>query len=215
MKNVCRSADQNIEDGYAILAKPMSNDPIYADVEVLVRKCRMGDSRSWGLLVERFEALVWSSINRVGLKAEDAEDTFQKVFLILYRSLDKIESARSLPKWLATTATREAIRQYQATKSKSLPNLEDFENLDQLLAAEDATVEEMALLASNSDMIRRAMKLLPGKCPELLAILYSESDNSYEDVRAKLGIPSGSIGPTRARCIERLRKELQGMNFFD
>ena len=63
----------------------MGHEPNTTDIEVLVRKCKAGDSESWGILVERFQALVWSSINRVGLKNEDAEDTFQKVFVILYR----------------------------------------------------------------------------------------------------------------------------------
>lgn len=202
-------------DSYAILPKPMDALPTFADIEVLVRKCKMGDSRAWNQLVERFEALVWSSINRVGLEGEDAQDTFQKVFLILYKSLDRIESARSLPKWLATTAAREAIRQRQVSRNKSAQSLDEFENLDQMLASEEATAEQIAVAMATADVVRSAVSALPGKCPELLTMLYSEEDFSYEDIKAAMGIPAGSIGPTRARCIERLRKQLASMNFFE
>jgi RNA polymerase sigma factor (sigma-70 family) len=203
------------ERAYDILAKRMGNGPFYSDLEILVRKCKAGDSASWGLLVERFQALVWSSIYRVGLRNEDAEDTFQKVFLILYKNLDRIDSALALPKWLATTASREAIRLYRQNRDKSAVSIDAVENLDEMLASEDASVEEVTLAAAQSDAIRSVISGLPGKCPQLLTLLYSGEESSYEEVKNELGIPSGSIGPTRSRCIERLRQALISANFFE
>jgi RNA polymerase sigma factor (sigma-70 family) len=205
---------EEVERAYDILAKRMGNEPFNSDLEILVRKCTAGDSASWGLLVDRFQALVWSSIYRVGLRSEDAEDTFQKVFLILHKNLDRIESALALPKWLATTATREAIRLQKSNKDKASIALDLIENLDEMLASEDASIEEITVASIESELVRKVMSKLPGKCPELLAILYSDEESSYQDVTKRLGIPSGSIGPTRSRCIERLRQALISANFF-
>jgi RNA polymerase sigma factor (sigma-70 family) len=203
------------EIAYDILARRMGTEPFVSDLEILVRKCKAGDSASWGVLVDRFQALVWSSIYRVGLRNEDAEDTFQKVFLILYKNLDRIDSALALPKWLATTAARESIRLIRQNRDKSAIALDAIDNLDEMIASEESSVEEVMLAAAQSDAIRNVISLLPGKCPQLLTMLYSEEESSYEEVKDRLGIPSGSIGPTRARCIERLRKALISANFFE
>ena len=203
------------ENAYDILEKRMGNEPFILDLDILVRKCKAGDSVSWGILVDRFQALVWSTIYRVGLRNEDAEDIFQKVFLILHKNLDRIESARALPKWLATTAAREAIRLHRSNRDKSTIALDAIENLDELLASENASVEEIAVAAAESDAIRKIISQLPGKCPELLTLLYSDVESSYEDVKIRLGIPVGSIGPTRSRCIERLRQALILGNYYE
>ncbi len=200
---------------YDMIEKRMVTEPFVLDLDILVRKCKAGDSASWALLVDRFQALVWSSIYRVGLRNEDAEDTFQKVFVILYRNLDRIESAHALPKWLTTAATREAIRLHRTLREKSTLELDAIENLDELLASEDASIEEATVAIAESFAIRKIMSQLPGKCPELLALLYSESDSTYDEVKNQLGIPIGSIGPTRSRCIERLRQALVVANFFE
>lgn len=214
--NIEQQSDrQEAEGTYDILPGRMANGPLMSDLEVLVRKCKAGDSASWAELVERFQALVWSSIYRIGLRNEDAEDTFQKVFLILYRNLDRLDSALALPKWLATTATREAIRLHRQNREKGTAALDAIENLDEMLASDDLLVEDMTIAAVQSEAIRKVMSRLPGKCPELLAMLYSDDESSYEEVRTKLGIPSGSIGPTRSRCIERLRQALISTNFFE
>ena len=203
------------ERAYDILAKRMSNEPFMSDLEILVRKCKAGDSTSWNELVDRFQALVWSSIYRVGLRSEDAEDTFQKVFVILYKNLDRIDSALALPKWLATTAVREAIRQHRQNRDKAVVAIDAIENLDEILASEDVSVENVAVAAAQSDSIRKVIGQLPGKCPQLLTMLYSDEESSYDDVKNRLGIPAGSIGPTRSRCIERLRQALISSNFFE
>jgi RNA polymerase sigma factor (sigma-70 family) len=200
---------------YDILAQRMGNEPFVSDLEILVRKCKAGDSASWSELVDRFQSLVWSSIYRVGLRNEDAEDTFQKVFVILYKNLDRLDSALALPKWLSTTASREAIRQHRRNRDKSVLALDAIENLDEMLASEEASIEDVTASLIQSDEIRRVMGQLPGKCPQLLTLLYSEAEGTYEDVKNQLGIPSGSIGPTRSRCIERLRQALISSNFFE
>ena len=206
---------EEAKNAYDILALSMANEPFISDLDILVRKCKAGDSNSWGILVDRFQALVWSSIYRVGLRNEDAEDTFQKVFVILYKNLDRIDSALALPKWLATTAAREAIRAHRVNRDKSSISIDAVENLDEMLAAEEASVEDVTIAAAQSNTIRNVMSQLPGKCPQLLSMLYSEEESSYEEVKIKLEIPIGSIGPTRARCIERLRQALISANFFE
>lgn len=193
----------------------MGREPYISDLDVIVRKCKAGDSASWNQLVDHFQGLVWSAINRIGLRHEDAEDTFQRVFLILYKNLDRIESAPALPKWLATTAAREAIRLHRKNREKNAIALEEFDTYDQILASEDASIEETTIASLETHFVRSVMQRLPGKCPKLLTLLYSDQDSSYEDIKKQLGIPIGSIGPTRARCIERLRQALIEANFFE
>lgn len=193
----------------------MATDSIYADLDHLLNRCRKGDSRAWSSLVDALQAHVFSVAKRAGLSDEDAEDVFQNTFLALHRSLDKVESGWALPRWLATTASREALRLRRSKHSRTLPIDRPDLGLDQLLADEDANVAEEAERAESALHVRSAMLELKQECQKLLTAVFSEDDLSYQEISASLGIPMGSIGPQRARCLDRLRKILHSRGFFE
>lgn len=170
-------------------------------------RAKRGDARAWDRLVDRFQNLVYSVARRNRLDANDASDVFQATFLALYRNLDRIEQAATLGKWLAVTAARESIR-LKRQQSRVVHEDGDGPGLDEILADEDASVEVQAVAGIEAEYWRRAVISLGGRCEQLLSALYFD-DKSYEEIVSELGIPIGAIGPTRARCLEKLRKVYQ------
>ena len=178
-----------------------------SDLERLFTRCRRGDAEAWNQLVVRFQNLVYSVARRTGLGEDDAADIFQSTFLALYRNLDRIDNAATLPKLLAVTASRDAIRLHRQTRLTHSLHDEDT-SLDKLLASEDQAVDSMAIDSVLAEEWRIAVAQLGGRCSDLIQALYFE-DKAYEAIAAELGIPMGAIGPTRARCLEKLRKVYQ------
>lgn len=182
------------------------------EIERLLRRCRDGDARAWDALVDRFSGLVASSCRKLRLSAEDSEDVFQNTFVALHQNLDRIESPETLPKWLVVTATRSGLRVIRS-KPGSTTSVEP-ETLEDVLRSEDATAEQMAVTLTEADEVRQGLTELGGRCKELLGLLYGELQAAYSDVAEKLKMPVGAIGPTRARCLEKLKAILVQRGFF-
>lgn len=170
-------------------------------------RARKGDARSWDALVDQFQNLVYSIARRNGLDANDASDVFQVTFLALYRNLDRVDNPDTLAKWLAVTAAREALK-LKRMSARYVHEQEDGPALEETLADEEDSAERQAVDATEAEYWRAAVKRLGGKCEQLLAALYFD-ESSYDDITASLGIPMGAIGPTRARCLEKLKKMYQ------
>lgn len=185
-----------------------------ADLPRLLQRCRQGDSVAWGELVEQLQRLVYSIPKRMGLNDDDANDVFQATFLALYRSLDRIDNAQTLPKWVAVTASRESMRLRRIGARTVSSGGPDERGLEELVADEDAGAEATALQAVETSEVRQALIKLGGKCQTLLTLLYADEEASYLEVSEKLTMPVGAIGPTRARCLEKLRKILLASDFF-
>ena len=164
--------------------------------------------------MSRYQNLVYSIPRRMGLSQDDADDVFQSTFLSLHRNLDRIDEPQALGKWLAVTATRESLRTKRVAQ-KSGQTVDEGMALEDLIASEEATAETNAVKAVESDLVRGAILALPSKCRELLTMLYLMDSESYEDVARETGMPIGSIGPTRARCLEKVRSILQKSGFFE
>lgn len=191
----------------------MPEDHAAVDLERLVRQCQKGDADSWAGLIRRFQSLVYSVPKRMGLSEDDASDVFANTFAALYRSLDRIDSPLSLPKWLATTATRESYRILRARRAHI--SLDEEAGLDERLAAEESSAESQVADALEADLARNTILNLGTRCRELLSMLFLGSGSSYQEISANLGIPIGSIGPTKARCLDKLRALLLKTGFFD
>ena len=177
------------------------------DLPKLVDRARRGDSHAWAQLVDRFQNLVYSIARRTGLNSDDAGDVFQATFLALYKNLDRIEQPETLPKWISVTAARESLK----LKRNSARYVDDpalMDRLDDVLADEEASAETLAIDAEDADYWRKALVELGGRCEQLLSALYLE-ERSYEEITDTLGMPTGAIGPTRSRCLEKLRKLYQ------
>ncbi|HXH59939.1 MAG TPA: sigma-70 family RNA polymerase sigma factor [Fimbriimonadaceae bacterium] len=184
------------------------------DLARLVGRCRAGDPRAWDVLVDRFSNLVFSICRRVGLSHADAEDATQTVFLRLFQNLDRIDEPEALAGWLSVTTSREALRVKRIAGRTVNLDAED-RGLEETLVAEEEAADEVASVAESVFTVTNALETLRKKCQDLLRALYLEDEPSYTEISTRLGIPIGSIGPTRARCIETLRSNLAKAGFFE
>jgi len=171
-------------------------------VIALVTRAANSDQDAWNEIIERYAPLVWSICTRYRLQNQDIEDVGQTVWLLLVEQLGKLREPAALPGWLATTTQRECLRALNAARKT-----EDAGRLDDALSVVDAaTIEQEILAAERNAALRTALGELPLRCQQLLAMLISDPPRSYAEISATLRIPIGSIGPQRARCLERLRR---------
>ena len=178
----------------------MRDDP---QVIALVTRAAGGDQDAWYELVDRYAPLVYTICTRYRLSNHDIEDVGQNVWLLLVEQLGKLREPAALPGWLATTTARECLRVVTAThKSERLGTGLD----DSVLFVDDAVIDEEILMAERNAALRAAFAELPPRCQQLLSMLISDPPRSYAEIHAELGIPVGSNGPQRARCLDRLRR---------
>jgi RNA polymerase sigma factor (sigma-70 family) len=174
----------------------------------LIRAANDGDEAAWAAIVDRFAGLVWATARAHRLTQAEAADVSQTTWLRLVENLDRIKNPEGLGAWLATTARRECLRHIRL-KGRELPTGEDsvFE-----VASEDHAAQRLITRERNA-ALRRAFARISERCQALLRLLAAPEPPSYDEVAAALGMPIGAIGPTRARCLEQLRRtpELAGL----
>ena len=178
----------------------MRNDPVVTD---LVTRARNGDKQAWDALVERYAPLIWSICRRHRLADVDADDVAQGVWLRLVDQLDKVRDPAALPGWLVTTTRRECVRVLRAVCG---PHAAGYA-LDAETISDDKAqmAEQQVLMAERHAALREALAHLPPCDQQLIALLIQDPPVPYAEISARLGIPVGSIGPTRGRCLDRLR----------
>jgi RNA polymerase sigma factor (sigma-70 family) len=178
----------------------MRDDP---HVVALVTRASGGDQGAWHELVDRYAPLVYTICTRYRLSKPDIEDVGQNVWLLLVEQLGKLREPAALRGWLAPTTARECLRVVTAaSKAERLGTGLD----DSVLFVDDAVIDEEILVAERNAALRAAFAELPPRCQQLLSMLLSDPPHSYADIHRELGIPVGSIGPQRARCLERMRR---------
>ena len=179
----------------------MRNDPEVID---LVTRARCGDRSAWDQLVDRYSSLIWSICHRWQLDRTDAEDVGQAVWLRLVEQLDNLRDPAALPGWLATTTQRECSRARRSRcRLAAGGQVPDAENLPDEQAA---TAEDVLFMAERHAALRAAFTDLPANWQQLLTLLTTDPPTPYAEISVKLGIPVGSIGPNRSRCLDRLRR---------
>src|SRR5262249_24730334 len=169
----------------------------------LVTRARNGDQRAWDALVERYAPLIWSICRRYQLGRADAEDVGQYVWLNLVSQLGNLRDPAARPGWLATTPARECAKALRAARRPPAWQMPDDGSIPDTLAA---TAEQELLLAERHATLREALTCLPPGCQRLLILLSQDPPVPYAQISAELGIPVGSIGPTRSRCLQKLRR---------
>jgi len=177
------------------------DNPVVID---LVTRAATGDRHAWDALVEQFSPLIWSLCRKYRLADADAEDVGQKVWLQLVGHLDTIRDPAALPGWLVTVTRRECLQVLSAAhRSAPAGYLTDIQNM-----ADDQsrTAEQDLLAAERHAALREAFAALPPSGQQLIALLLHDPPLSYTEVSARLGIPIGSIGPTRRRYVDKLRR---------
>jgi RNA polymerase sigma factor (sigma-70 family) len=174
------------------------DDPV-AD---LVRAAASGSASAWESLVVRFAPLVWSICMRYKLSRHDAADVCQDVWLRLTERLDTIREPSALAGWLATTTRRECLATFRQHRSE-VPNPMELDVADDVESTDPA---RHIMLAERHDALLAALGELPSAARSLLTLLLADPPRTYRQISDELGIPIGSIGPTRARYLQRLRQ---------
>jgi RNA polymerase sigma factor (sigma-70 family) len=173
----------------------------YNDLE-LVSMCLQGDAEAWEALIKRYRRLIYSVPARFGFDTADAADVFQTVCLKLIEHLHEIKDESRICGWLLTTTTRECMY------FRVLKNRETTREDGDLTEPEDPALnlEELKIVSEQQQAIREAVEELPDRCRALINMLYFDTrTRTYDEISRELGIPVASIGPTRARCLEKLR----------
>ena len=174
------------------------------DITDLIASARTGDERAWAALIERYAPLVWSICRKYGLSDADAEDAGQNVWLQLVRQLDQVRDPAALPGWLITTTRRTCARLPRAGEGPlSRGRCVDAELLPD---TQGEAVERDLLAAERHAALREAFADLPIGHQRLISMLIADPPVPYAEISARLGIAVGSIGPIRARCLDRLRR---------
>lgn len=178
----------------------MRDDPV---VIALVTRARDGDQTAWDQIVERFAPLVWSICRRFRMSDTDAHDVGQNVWLRLVEYLPTLREAAALPGWLATTTRRECLRVQRGAKLRE----HQIEPAIELPADEESTqVDRLLIAEERNSALREAFTELSARCRRLLSLLMRDPPIAYAQISSDLSIPVGSIGPSRARCLDRLRQ---------
>ena len=189
----------------------MKTDP--DDNTRLVARCRSGDASAWQALVLRYQRLVYAIARRTGLDEHLAADVFQTVFARLIQHLDRLEDPSRLQAWIVTATRREALQQRASARRLVSMTADDddgegsmtWEMVDDSPIAEDV-LDRLQQLHT----VREGLERLDERCRDLLLMLFRDEDEllSYQEIGSRLNLPVGSIGPTRSRCLDKLRRSV-------
>jgi RNA polymerase sigma factor (sigma-70 family) len=181
-------------------ADSFRDDPAVTD---LVTRARHGDRKAWDALVERYASLIWSICRRYRLGDDDAEDVGQNVWLTLVDRLEQIRDPAALPGWLVTVTRRECLH-ILGTRGRLASGY--ALNAETLPDENARTAEQDLLAAERQAALREAFRALPPADQRLVLLLLEDPPLQYAEISARLGIPIGSIGPNRGRCLDKLRR---------
>lgn len=175
-----------------------------APVDALVAAATAGDEDAWATLVSRFTPLIWSVVSGFHLRPGDAADVNQTVWLRLVEHLPRLREPAALPMWIAKTARHECLRVLRTSRRTWL--FDPLDGTETAIGASPAAVDDGLLQAERQHALREAFAQLPSRCQELLGLMLHDPPLSYDEISARMGMPVGSVGPTRGRCLHRLRQ---------
>jgi len=172
----------------------------------LVAACRSGDAEAWDTLLEEYGRLIWSVALRAGASESMAEEIFQRTWVAVVEGLGRLREPRRLVSWIASVARHQTYQVFaEARRGRRLGSLED--EMGEEEPGVPSSVEEELVKAEAAAAVRDATGRLGGRCQELIELLFlREPPADYREISALTGMPIGSIGPTRARCLKRLEK---------
>jgi len=180
------------------------------DDKRMVQECLAGNEEAWSLLIDKYKALIYSIPVKYGLPPHEAADVFQSTCVELLTHLAELREPKALPKWLIQVAHHKCHRvklQAQRLVSRDAePDVPEPET--------PAMAESLVLQTQEEQMLREAIGSLTPQCRRLVELLFFETPpRPYAAVAAELGLALGSIGFTRQKCIERLRRNLHELGF--
>ena len=186
-------------------------DAAWSD-ERLVRACLDGDERAWSALIDKYENLIFSIPLKFGASRADAADMLQAVCLELFNELPRLRQSAALRGWLTTVTVHKASRWKQRHLRRAEQELSEIDE-DQL-EAPAPIAPEVIEQAEREQMVRDAVTALPGRCQEIVRLLfYEQPPLPYKDLAERLGLATGSIGFIRGRCLAALQRTLEKAGF--
>ncbi len=192
--------------GSTIPAAIQSGDPLADVIEAAVA----GNQRAWATLYGRFAPLVSTICRRYRLAPSDVEDVSQVVWMRLVQNLGRLREPRALPGWIVSTAKHEALRVLEVRRrTEPADPMIDSRFDARQAAAGGAEVDEHLHRREQRRAVHNGLRQLPPHHQELLMMLTADPQIPYQEISRRLGIPTGSIGPTRARCLRKLRDTSQ------
>ena len=168
----------------------------------LLDRCRAGDVAAWETLIRRYRRLIYSVPSAYRLPVDQADEVFQRVTIKLFEHVSRVRSAETLPAWLLVTTRRESRE--ISRKEKRYASFEDEDS--ERLPAESLDVAGRLDAVAREHAVAVALERMGSPCRELLTALYVEDPTPpYDEISSRLGRPIGSLGPTRSRCLEKLK----------
>ena len=193
-----------------VLTKTATKPPRASSDERLVKDCLAGSEEAWSLLIEKYKALIYSIPVKYRLPPHEAADVFQATCVELLRRLPDLREPRALPKWLMQVAHHQCYRWKQ--QQQRVVSRDGDANLPE--PETPAIAEALVQQTQEEQMLREAMGALSPQCRRLVDLLFFETPaRPYAEVAAELGLAVGSIGFTRQKCMDRLRKRLGELGF--
>ena len=182
--------------------------------EELIARCLEKDAEAWEVLVRRYQRLIASVTFKFGLSGTDAPDIFQSVCMALFQNLSSLKDQAKLSSWLITVCVRECWKLRERKRASEMREVTELTESGNGHTVEPPAVEEDMLRYERQQIVRRAVELLPLQCRRLIEYLfYHESPATYAEISRSFGIPIASIGPTRGRCLAKLRTNLKNLGF--
>ena len=179
---------------------------------LLVKECLAGNEEAWSRLIDKYKALIYSIPVKYGLSTQEAADVFQATCTELLVRLPELREPRALPKWLMQVAHHESYRWKR--QSRRMVSRDSDEDLPE--PGIPPIAEDLVQQTQEEQILREALASLTPQCRRLLELLFYEVPaRPYAEVARELGLAVGSIGFTRQRCIERLRRQLEDLGFSD
>jgi RNA polymerase sigma factor (sigma-70 family) len=181
----------------------------------LVLACRRGDQLAWEKLIRRYQRLIYAIPLRAGLDEDQAAEIFQDVFTTFFQKLNDIEEPEKLQAWLVTTARRKTwrtiVKLHRRTRADG--DAVEWDNEAATVRDEAPLPDEQLVMLEEQHLIRTAFASLGERCQSLLQMLFYRSQPpSYAEIAVALEIPEGSVGPTRARCLDKLLRILKKLD---
>jgi RNA polymerase sigma factor (sigma-70 family) len=198
-----------ITDTHFISAPPTPDE---ASDESLVLACHQGNANAWDVLVNRYQRLIYTIPRRAGLDEDQAAEVFQRTFARLLENLSRIRQPGSIHAWLVTTARRETLHILRTQHiEQSFSQTETSSGLwGEAIPDDNPLPSEMLERLEEQHLLRLAIAAMDKRSRDLLTLLYYHPHPlSYAEIAAILHVPEGSIGPTRARCLMKLRRLLE------
>ena len=168
----------------------------------LINACLAGDEKAWAVLIQRYRRLIYTIPLRFGMPPAAAEEIFQEVSLILLQKLHTLQDQTRLSAWLVTVTRRACMKHW-----RQLPASASLDDLVGQPLGNDKDLDEEMLILERRHTLQQALERLDERCRQLLEALFlTDNPPSYQQLAHSLDMPEGSIGPTRARCLQKLRR---------